>query len=306
MLAVLNIFANVLSDTSPLNTHSIFPKNMESIFFGLTSNRLLLLFFIVSIFSAFIYHSIKHKYLPKLNLIVKHWKKPHSKKLEKRYRNFAEAEVHGHESERLRVARELHDDTIHRLIFIGQRLELLKLNHPNSEMAQPVDDLIQHTNDGIDHIRNVIKELRPSTLAKMGLIPAIKSLVNNKNLQEKISLGLTTSGTEYRLNEPTELIIYRLAQSAIQNVKLHANCSKADLYLNFEEDQITLQIQDNGVGFDVPNEDDLFEHSHFGLLGMKERTELCGGKFMIHSVKNLGTHMSVEIPRAGNCPENSE
>ena len=255
-------------------------------------------FFIVSVSITYIWHAISKN----SNLWTNHHSHDNhsSSTLEKRYRNFAEAEIHGNEAERLRLARELHDDTISRLIIIGQRMELLKLDHQDDDIVEGIEELIAITNGSIDHIRSVIKELRPSHLRKMGLVTAIDSLVREKHEEAAYTVGFEVHGNEYRLNDSTELTIYRLAQTALQNVRLHSECNEAWVNLRFEETELILSVEDNGAGFDVPEENELFEHAHYGLLGMKERAELCNGKFMIHSIKDAGTCVTLEIPKAGN------
>lgn len=226
-------------------------------------------------------------------------------KMKRRYRNFAEAEIHGNEAERLRIARELHDDTIHRLIILGQQIELLKYDNPDNPLIKELDELIKLADQGIDHIRGVIKELRPSYLAKRGLIPAIRGLVKEKSGRTINNIEFIVEGDEYRLNDEVELILYRLTQTALQNVRLHSQSTDAVIILSFQHDHVKLVIEDNGIGFEVPNEADLFDSGHFGLLGMKERTQLCNGTFMIHSISGSGTCISAEIPRGGNVPQNT-
>ncbi len=224
-------------------------------------------------------------------------------RVKRRYRNFAEAEIHGNESERLRIARELHDDTIHRLIILGQQIELLKYDNPDNTLIKDLDELIKLADQAIDHIRGVIKELRPSYLSKRGLIPAIRGLIKEKSGRSIDQINFVVNGKEYRLNDEVELILYRLTQTALQNVRLHSQANEANVTLSFEQDHVKLVIEDNGIGFEVPNEADLFDSGHFGLLGMKERTQLCKGSFMIHSILGSGTCISAEIPRTGNVPE---
>ena len=222
--------------------------------------------------------------------------------LKRRYRNFAEAEIHGNESERLRIARELHDDTIHRIIILGQHIELLKYDNPDNPLVNYLYKLATLTNDSIDHLRGVIKDLRPSHLHKLGLIPAVKGLVKEKNSINDCKINLSIHGNGYRLNDGVELILYRLTQTAVQNLRLHSQCTEACISLSFTDTCVSLVIEDNGVGFDVPDESHLFDTGHYGLLGMKERAQICNGTFMIHSVKGSGTRLSAEIPKAGNTP----
>lgn len=288
----LLVVANAMTDCASKTGISLLEENIFMFSLLVILATAILITFSWQVLQNNVHHFPLRLFLPKS--VVK------SSLLIKRYRNFAEAEIHGNEAERLRIARELHDDTIHRLVAIGHRMELLKFDHPGSELAAPMEELIHITNEGIDHIRGVIKELRPSHLVKKGLIQAINNLLTDRGEKRLYRIDFEVHGEEYRLNDATELTIYRLAQTALQNIRLHSKCSKVSIDLCYEEHGLMLKIEDDGIGFDVPEKAHLFEHAHFGLLGMKERAELCKGKFMIHSVKGAGTCVTLEIPKKGN------
>lgn len=258
---------------------------------------------IVSVFSIVIVVTIiqlKKKFND--NFLILRADRDKANNLKRRYRNFAEAEIYGHEAERLRLARELHDDTIHRLIILGQQIELLKYDQPENPMVNDLNRLVGIVDDGIDHIRSVIKELRPFNLATRGIIPEIRSLINENTGNDTCEFKLESNGNEYRLNNDVELTLYRLTQTSLQNIRLHSKATNVVVKVTFSEDKIVLLIEDNGAGFEVPNESELFENGHFGLLGMKERAQLCNGTFMIHSIEGTGTCITVEIPKYGNEP----
>lgn len=218
-----------------------------------------------------------------------------------RYRSYADAVVRGQENERLRLARELHDDTIHRLILLGQKIELARLDlafsADRSEDDRPdLDEVQQLTNATIDHIRRFIQDLRPTFLDELGLVPALRSLTDEKAARTGIDITLTTTGHQSRLGQNDELTLYRIAQTALRNVSLHSEATEAEILLDFGPDTITLTIEDDGVGFDVGNQADRPRDDHFGLLGMQERAELTGGRFAIRSTLGAGTIVRAEIP----------
>lgn len=114
--------------------------------------------------------------------------------LNQRYRSYADAIVRGQEHERLRLARELHDDTIHRLILIGQKLELARMDLEPSPTAPDLEEVQQLTNNTIDHIRRFIQDLRPTFLDELGLVPALQALTDEKTDRTGIKMTLTTTG----------------------------------------------------------------------------------------------------------------
>lgn len=216
--------------------------------------------------------------------------------LNQRYRNYAEAVTHGQEEERLRLARELHDDTIHRLILLNQQVELVRFDHEDSPLVPDLDKMHGILGQTIDHIRRFIQELRPTYLDELGLIPALRSLTQEKKERTGIDIQLFVTGSEVRLPAATELTLYRIAQTALRNVVLHAEASQALVRLRFDDTSTHLSVEDDGQGFEVPDLANLAQDGNFGLTGMSERAKLHGGSFQIDSIPQVGTTVSVEIP----------
>ncbi|MBV7339822.1 sensor histidine kinase [Chloroflexi bacterium TSY] len=218
--------------------------------------------------------------------------------LNQRYRNYAEAVTHGQEEERMRLARELHDDTIHRLILLNQQVELVRFDHGKSPVATDLDRMHTILTDTIDHIRRFIQDLRPTYLDELGLIPALRILAQEKKERTGIDIQFSVEGEEERLPAATELTLYRIAQTALRNVILHAKANKARMQLGFEKNRAHLYIRDDGQGFEVPDLTNLSQNGNFGLMGMSERAALHGGTFTIESNSQKGTIVSVVIPSA--------
>lgn len=216
--------------------------------------------------------------------------------LNQRYRSYAEAVTHGQEEERMRLARELHDDTIHRLILLNQQIELVRFDHCDSPFVADLDKMHTILGDTIDHIRRFIQELRPTYLDELGLIPALRILAQEKKERTGIDIQCSVTGDEARLPAAVELTLYRIAQTALRNVVLHANATEALVRLHFAPNVAQLSIEDDGQGFKVPDPSHLAQEGNFGLMGMTERAALHGGSFSIESALKQGTTVSVEIP----------
>ena len=227
------------------------------------------------------------------------WSVDEAHGLNRRYRNFADAVVHGQEEERVRLARDLHDDSIHRLILLGQKLELVRHDHSPSPADRELAVIQTIVNDIIANMRRFIQELRPTFLDELGLVPALDALVTEKAQRTGVDITLDADKDTPRLSETEEITLYRIAQTALRNVILHADCQSAEVRLRFGDEAIDLEVGDDGVGFEVDPSGVTrgVDNDHFGLLGMKERAELQGGHFVIESAPGEGTTVRVRLPR---------
>jgi signal transduction histidine kinase len=245
---------------------------------------------------GFRFHESNKKLLNERNRLTKNLDVEKAKTI--RYKSFAEAVVQGQEQEKKRLALELHDDTIQRLIIIGQNVQLLNLDANSAHLTPDLHKVETLVNDSIQSIRMFIKQLRPTYLEKLGLIPTLRELINQitENIENPISIELETEGTPCRINGDVELSLYRIAQSATGNILKHSHADKAILRLIFNEDFIELNIEDNGAGFHVPDDLSLLKKANFGLMGMQERADLLGAEFSVQTAPGGGTKISVKVP----------
>ena len=188
----------------------------------------------------------------------------------------------GQEEERRRLARELHDDTIQSLIALKHRVELAQLASNNGSSEASLVEVVSLTEKTIENVRRQTRALRPIYLEDLGLVTALEMLARETSQAANIPVDFQRLGTENRLNPNAELALYRMAQEALNNVIRHAQASQANLGISFTSQEVTLQVSDNGRGFDVPNSPAEFAPGgHFGLLGMYERAELIGARLEI-------------------------
>lgn len=138
--------------------------------------------------------------------------------------------------------------------------------------------------DILKSVRRYARNLRPSVLDDLGLVAGIEMIVSEIDEQAETSVTLAVSGNERRCDPSVELALFRIAQEALRNVEKHANASAAQVNLVFGQEKITLEIQDNGVGFEPPRRlDENVQAGQLGLLGMAERAQLVGGTFEVSS-----------------------
>jgi signal transduction histidine kinase len=201
------------------------------------------------------------------------------------------------EDERRRLARELHDETIQSLIALKQRVQLTRLASQNSQDAPSLREIEALTEQTIEELRRLTRALRPLYLEDFGLVTALKMLAHEAGQIAGIPVEFQLQGVERRLDEATELALYRLAQEALNNVARHAQASRAALHIQFSPQAITLLISDNGRGFNVPKRPaELASGGHMGLLGLYERSEMIGAQLEIISASGKGTQIKIVLP----------
>ena len=208
------------------------------------------------------------------------------------------------EAERLRLAQELHDGPLQDLYGA-----VFKLNGMGMDMGRKPDpDLTVQTvqeaqmilKQVASKLRAVCGELRPPTLANLGLERAIRS--HAEQLQEdnpdlSIQLNLARDGQE--LNEQVRIALYRVYQQCMMNILRHSGARQAMIAFHFDEDEIVLDIWDNGKGFEVPQKwVELLREGHYGLAGIAERVQAMGGRLQIESQPEKGSLVHVVVPRA--------
>ena len=202
----------------------------------------------------------------------------------------------GQEEERRRLARELHDDTIQSLIALKQRVQLAQLAMKDGHSEEPLTEVVSLTEQTIENVRRQTRALRPIYLEDLGLVTALEMLARETSQAVNIPVEFQRQGLEKRLNPNVELALYRMAQEALNNVSRHAQASQAYLNISFTPQEVTLQVSDNGKGFDVPKSPAEFAPGgHFGLLGLYERAELIGARLEIHSSPGQGSQVTVHL-----------
>jgi signal transduction histidine kinase len=207
--------------------------------------------------------------------------------------SYITAITRGQEDERIRLARELHDDTIQSLIALQQRVEMAQkalAKDPASALVK-LNELRTLIGDTLVSVRRFVRDLRPTYLAELGLIPALESLTREAHA------AFTIEGAETRLDAERELVLFRIVQESLRNVAKHARAKKVAVTLSFDEHEITATIEDDGVGFDAPDAPAAYARAgHFGLMGMQERAQLFGGNVYVKSERGKGTKVVAYIP----------
>lgn len=207
------------------------------------------------------------------------------------------------EQERLMIARDLHDGPVQDLLGIIYTLQDIRDGLAGAP-PRLIDDLIQiqqALSDQVVELRAFAGELRPSTLIKFGLDRAIRSHL--ESWQEKypgMQVKFVCDQREQMLPEHLCLPLYRIYQETLANIVKHARASQIDIHLEKNVDgMVRLTIQDNGVGFEPPQDClKLVREGHLGLAGIRERAEAIGGRAEIDSAPGQGTRVRISVPLA--------
>jgi PAS domain S-box-containing protein len=200
------------------------------------------------------------------------------------------------ESERRRIARDLHDQVGQQLTALRLTLEMLKVQSVgHADLRVQVETLQELARQLDQDVAFRVWELRPTALQEEGLHSALTNYVSNWSKHFGIKAQLRASrATEDRLPSLIETTLYRLAQEALNNVVKHARARQVDIVLERTADHWSLIIEDDGIGFDPSSRE--AEQRGFGLVGMRERAALVGADLQIESAPGRGTTVILRMP----------
>jgi len=208
--------------------------------------------------------------------------------------------VSAQEGERQRIARELHDGTgqIMTGLGLGLAAAVESVSH-NPELAlNQLEELKRLNAQALRELHEVISDLRPSVLDDLGLVPALKAQTRQFEARTGVKTAFRVEGKRKRLQPEIETIIFRIGQEALTNVAKHASADTASVCLHFNENCLTLLVEDDGQGFDpeLVLQPDGHHRTAWGLLGIQERVALVGGECRIRSRPGGGTQIEAQIP----------
>jgi signal transduction histidine kinase len=199
--------------------------------------------------------------------------------------------VAAQESERRRLARELHDETGQALTSILLGLGSLEEILDSGEQRAAVKSVRELVVRTLQSVRELAVELRPKVLDDFGLVPALERLT--ETLRDRSGLEIEfISRLEGRLPDEVETALYRIVQEALTNVIKHAGARNVSIVLTRNHGMVAALVEDDGRGFDPAHTRD----GGFGIEGMRERVALLGGTLRVESRKNAGTTLKVEVP----------
>ncbi len=202
------------------------------------------------------------------------------------------------EEERKRISRELHHVIAQMLSGINVRLATLKLQATvnTKGLSNKIANAQRLVERSVDIVHRFARELRPAVLDDLGLIPALHSYMKIFSKETGLRVSLTAFAGVEKLSNAKRTALYRVAQEALTNVARHARASKVEVTIQGLTNVIRMEITDDGKSFEVERMWRVKKVQHLGVLGMRERVEMVGGKFSIESSPGHGTTVQVILP----------
>lgn len=211
--------------------------------------------------------------------------------------------THEREAERRHLARELHDGPLQMMYGIRFQLDTLHEiieqrfaeDHELQRRCASVRGMLQ---DVAGTLRGICTDLRPPLLTEFGLEEALRAFAEEVQTRHpEVRMQLHLMPARKRLTETVRLALYRVAQEATNNAIRHGDARTITMHLEYDAEQVLLEIEDDGRGFEVPERWTAFARDgHLGLLGMSERVESIGGTLSIDSRPDFGTRVRAELP----------
>lgn len=215
------------------------------------------------------------------------------KRIQDNLRFYVQQVSQAQEAERKRIARELHDEMAQALVAVSRNLG--DLASGNSQLS--IKDIREQVRGILQEVRHFSQQLRPSILDDLGLLPAVKWLASDLTKNYGIATDMEVVGKHRQLPPEAELMLFRIAQEALTNVRRHSQASRVVIRLGFADHSTKITVRDNGTGFEMPTRiGDLARSGRLGLAGMQERAQLLGGTLTVDTEPGKGTALTVEVP----------
>jgi signal transduction histidine kinase len=204
--------------------------------------------------------------------------------------------------ERQRMAREIHDTLAQGLTGIITQLEAVRQAGPGLDWERRIDNAARLARDSLSEARRSVRAVRPEPLENTRLPEAVADVAGQWSADNGVAATVTTTGTVLALHPEVEVTLLRVAQEALANVAKHASATRVGITLSYMEDLVSLDIRDDGVGFQPDKRAAAGSGGGFGLTGMQQRVRRLAGSLAIESEPGQGTAISASvpaIPRAG-------
>ena len=205
------------------------------------------------------------------------------------------------EMDRNRISRDLHDSTVQSLTSLGHKMEYCSkmIDRDPVKVKLELQTMIDLNKDIINDMREIIYDLRPMSLNNIGLASTVEAYCLHLRRNYHLDVQFQSEGEEKGLSSIVSVTLYRIIQEACNNAVRHSNAKNVFVRINFLDNNIEIDIEDNGIGFDLQKVESKgkedFLHG-FGLSTMRERARLLSGSFSIDSKIGVGTKIHVFVP----------
>ncbi|NLX01618.1 MAG: hypothetical protein GXY40_03705 [Syntrophomonadaceae bacterium] len=206
--------------------------------------------------------------------------------------------IESQEAERRKIARELHDGPAQSMAGILIRLDLIKRlgNQDFKGIYEEIDNVSSMGRETLADVRRIMFDLKPSLLHENNFSNTLKEYFNDYEAKYNFTIDFLQIGQDKQYNLSLETALFRMVQEAVTNIRKHSGVKRAVVKFEDNSANLTLVIKDEGIGFEPNNTGD---KESYGILGMKERVNLFGGKLDIISAPGAGTQVIIQVPLEG-------
>jgi two-component system sensor histidine kinase UhpB len=222
-------------------------------------------------------------------------------------RALSERAITAQEAESKAIAQSLHDDTGQALTMLAIHLDRIDERIPDDQelLKKQVAEARLLTASALTELRHILAGLRPSILDDLGLIPAIRWYARTNLETAGVHVIFKSPNTAFELPQAVSTTLFRIAQEAMNNIVRHAQASSATIVLQVNSEKVQLRVEDNGRGFDQEQvSHDAVQANQLGLVGVRERAKLLGGKVTIESNPGKGSYLLAVIPLDNSGEDN--
>jgi len=225
-----------------------------------------------------------------------------SHRMQEQARRLARQVLMAQEEERKEISRDLHDEVAQ--ILAGINVQLAGLRESAVLNISSLRRKIAHTQrmveKSVEVVHRYAQDLRPALLDDLGLLPALRSFIKNLPGRNGLDIHLTTFAAVETVDGTLRTVLYRVTQEALTNVARHAHANVASVRIRRHGNAVRLTVHDDGRSFEADRALASRSNTRLGLVGMRERVEMVGGTFSIHSTPDTGTTVRAEIPLRKN------
>jgi two-component system, NarL family, sensor kinase len=200
--------------------------------------------------------------------------------------------VNGQETERTRIAKDLHDGLGGLFSTVKMYFSTLQHDTPTLKDNELFQKSYKLVDTASEEVRQIAHNMMPEVLMKLGLTNALKDLCDNISAGKLLRVSLETHGMNKRLNATTEIMLFRIVQELLNNIIKHAQATEAIIQFIRENERLSVVVEDNGRGFNTQEAD---EQNHSGIATIQSRVSYLNGKMSIDSQKNVGTTVMMDF-----------
>lgn len=220
--------------------------------------------------------------------------------MQKKLRHLTRQILLAQEEERKEISRELHDEVVQTLVGINVELAALGKGASNGMLSlrARIAQTQRLVTESVNTVHRFARELRPAVLDDLGLVPALRSFSENLANRKRFIIEFFTCAAVETLGSAVRTVLFRVAQEALTNIARHAKASRVVIRFSELPGIVRMEIADDGCSFAVDRVLQAKNQRRLGLVGMRERVEMVGGKLKIVSSPGLGTQVFAEVPLA--------